>query len=242
MRVTTRGYDTCAVVGMMGGGGEVVTIVVPNDRDKENARASYSLSEKYQWLPAEFILAEKQYTYNQFVHQHNLAFKVCTLTCITPSATLSRSACLCSSVVSPDLRQYSLAARHWDSPMNCETAHDVWQNRPREHRGDKRVCKTSSSSSCNEGRDDDSLSTISNDACDEWCANNVTPVSRETGTHKRQETPPHVKLRGRTLKVIVKLANIALTPEKPDNNGGAWHVEGMGNEAIVATVIYYFSQ
>jgi len=42
--------------------------------------------------------------------------------------------------------------------------------------------------------------------------------------------------------VIVKLANIALTPERPDKNGGAWHVEGMGNEAIVATVIYYFSQ
>jgi hypothetical protein len=42
--------------------------------------------------------------------------------------------------------------------------------------------------------------------------------------------------------VIVKLANIVLTPEKPDYNGGAWHVEGMGNEAIVATAIYYFSQ
>jgi hypothetical protein len=54
--------------------------------------------------------------------------------------------------------------------------------------------------------------------------------------------PPYVNLRGRTLKVIVKLANIELTPEKPYYNGGAWHVEGMGNEAIVATAIYYHSQ
>ena len=54
--------------------------------------------------------------------------------------------------------------------------------------------------------------------------------------------PPYVNLRGRTLKVIVKLANIELTPEKPYYNGGAWHVEGMGNEAIVATAIYYYSQ
>lgn len=28
------------------------------------------------------------------------------------------------------------------------------------------------------------------------------------------------------LQVIVKLANIELTPEKPEYEGGAWHVEG----------------
>jgi hypothetical protein len=30
----------------------------------------------------------------------------------------------------------------------------------------------------------------------------------------------------RGLQVIVKLANIELTPEKPDYEGGTWHVEG----------------
>ena len=40
-------------------------------------------------------------------------------------------------------------------------------------------------------------------------------------------------------KVIVKLANIVLTPERPKYKGGAWHVEGMENEKIVATGIYY---
>ncbi len=50
-----------------------------------------------------------------------------------------------------------------------------------------------------------------------------------------------VNLKGRTLQVIVKLANIVLTPEKPKYPGGAWHVEGMLNERIVATGLYYYA-
>ncbi|KAH8809572.1 hypothetical protein DL96DRAFT_1821840 [Flagelloscypha sp. PMI_526] len=49
-----------------------------------------------------------------------------------------------------------------------------------------------------------------------------------------------VNLKGRTLQVIVKLANIHLTPEKPKYPGGNWHVEGMLNERIVSTGIYYY--
>lgn len=49
-----------------------------------------------------------------------------------------------------------------------------------------------------------------------------------------------VDVRDSQLKVIVKLANIHLTPEKPDYAGGTWHVEGTINEDIVATVLYYY--
>ena len=35
-----------------------------------------------------------------------------------------------------------------------------------------------------------------------------------------------VSLRGRTLQIIVKLANIVLTPAAPSYEGGSWHVEG----------------
>jgi hypothetical protein len=42
--------------------------------------------------------------------------------------------------------------------------------------------------------------------------------------------PPNFKdlygRKGRPLQVIVKLANIELTPEKPKYEGGTWHVEG----------------
>lgn len=49
-----------------------------------------------------------------------------------------------------------------------------------------------------------------------------------------------VDLRGRRLQVIVKLATIHLTPDKPEYPGGSWHVEGMMNERIVSTGIYYW--
>jgi hypothetical protein len=53
---------------------------------------------------------------------------------------------------------------------------------------------------------------------------------------------PHYgnSLRGKRLQVIVKLANIELTPDNPSYPGGSWHVEGMQNEKIVATGIYYY--
>ncbi|KAG8896516.1 hypothetical protein FRC01_011743 [Tulasnella sp. 417] len=53
-------------------------------------------------------------------------------------------------------------------------------------------------------------------------------------------------VQSKTVQVIVKLANIHLpfilsqTPEKPEYPGGSWHVEGMANERIVASGIYYY--
>ncbi|KAF8065186.1 hypothetical protein FPV67DRAFT_1696141 [Lyophyllum atratum] len=44
----------------------------------------------------------------------------------------------------------------------------------------------------------------------------------------------------RGLQVIVKLANIHLTPENPEYEGGTWHVEGQMNEHICASAIYYY--
>jgi len=36
-----------------------------------------------------------------------------------------------------------------------------------------------------------------------------------------------ISLKGRTLQVIVRLANIVLTPERPEYPGGKWHIEGL---------------
>ncbi|KKA25905.1 hypothetical protein T310_0108 [Rasamsonia emersonii CBS 393.64] len=44
------------------------------------------------------------------------------------------------------------------------------------------------------------------------------------------------------LQVIVKLANIHLTPEEPEYEGGSWHVEGQLNEHICATALLEFRQ
>ncbi|KAK6515952.1 hypothetical protein TWF281_004543 [Arthrobotrys megalospora] len=71
------------------------------------------------------------------------------------------------------------------------------------------------------------------------------PAEQLTGqlwSAPKPEVLEKVKLEGRTVKVIVKLANIVLTPEKPKYEGGRWHVEGMKNERIIATGIYYYQQ
>ncbi|KAL4966147.1 DUF4246 domain-containing protein [Aspergillus stella-maris] len=41
-------------------------------------------------------------------------------------------------------------------------------------------------------------------------------------------------------QIIVKLANIELTPENPRYEGGSWHIEGQLNERIAASAIYYY--
>ncbi|KAK6519409.1 hypothetical protein TWF281_003243 [Arthrobotrys megalospora] len=51
-----------------------------------------------------------------------------------------------------------------------------------------------------------------------------------------------VQLEGTTVKVIVKMATLILTPEKPRSTGGPWHVEALKNERIVAAGIYYYDQ
>lgn len=42
------------------------------------------------------------------------------------------------------------------------------------------------------------------------------------------------------IQVIVKLANVHLTPSKPRYEGGTWHIEGKLNEHICATALYYY--
>ncbi|KAJ3412266.1 hypothetical protein HDV05_001025 [Chytridiales sp. JEL 0842] len=54
-------------------------------------------------------------------------------------------------------------------------------------------------------------------------------------------TLPHLTLKeGSKLQVIVKLATIHLTPASPHYSGGAWHIEGMENEAIACTGLFYY--
>jgi hypothetical protein len=47
---------------------------------------------------------------------------------------------------------------------------------------------------------------------------------------------------GQGIQIIFKLANIHLSPEKPQYNGGSWHIEGALNEHICATALYYYDQ
>ncbi|MDF6022540.1 DUF4246 domain-containing protein [Streptomyces sp. JH34] len=80
------------------------------------------------------------------------------------------------------------------------------------------------------------------EAMDSWWETR-RPVVPDAPAFDPAELPDdsaRVDLRGRGLQVIVKLATIRLTPEKPEYPGGSWHVEGMLNERIVSTGIYYW--
>ncbi|CAD0113384.1 unnamed protein product, partial [Aureobasidium uvarum] len=80
-----------------------------------------------------------------------------------------------------------------------------------------------------------------------WRANMRTLALPEPKSYKPREVleEPLLDLRKEYadsgLQVIVKLANTYLTPDDPVWEGGSWHVEGLLNEHIVATAIYYFS-
>ncbi|KAJ7152942.1 hypothetical protein C8R46DRAFT_478738 [Mycena filopes] len=87
----------------------------------------------------------------------------------------------------------------------------------------------------------------SDDDEDEWyekfyaTVDKVLPEANEYAGRLLEGFKP-VDLRGRTVQCIIKLANIHLTPEKPEYAGGSWHVEGMMNESIVASGIYYYDE
>lgn len=74
----------------------------------------------------------------------------------------------------------------------------------------------------------------------EWVRNReILPVPIKT--FKAPKLPTKIfNLKGDKLQMIFKLANIELTPEKPKYGGGTWHVEGIDQERIVATGIYYY--
>jgi hypothetical protein len=63
---------------------------------------------------------------------------------------------------------------------------------------------------------------------DEWYDKKKfkTPDAREYDGGDLKVMEERISLKRRTLQVIVKLANIVLTPEKPHYPGGKWHVEG----------------
>lgn len=79
-------------------------------------------------------------------------------------------------------------------------------------------------------------------AQDDWWENRrpVIPDAPAFAPPELPDSSARVDLRGRRLQVIVKLATIHLTPGKSEYAGGSWHVEGMMNERIVSTGIYYW--
>ncbi|OSC97254.1 hypothetical protein PYCCODRAFT_1377542 [Trametes coccinea BRFM310] len=81
------------------------------------------------------------------------------------------------------------------------------------------------------------------DPWEKWARTEKWPFIPEPNAFSPPESDGRIEfdLNRRTVQVIVKLANIHLTPDNPKYPGGSWHVEGMANEKIVATGLYYYA-
>ncbi|KAF2802928.1 uncharacterized protein BDZ99DRAFT_468593 [Mytilinidion resinicola] len=77
---------------------------------------------------------------------------------------------------------------------------------------------------------------------EQWLHDTRVLVEPDAVAYNSLDKTPNVKMDFKEfskIQVIVKLATIHLTPEKPAYAGGSWHIEGQLNEHIAATALYY---
>ncbi|KAI0643487.1 hypothetical protein C8Q79DRAFT_183097 [Trametes meyenii] len=186
------------------------------DFEEYSNTTSFAISRLYQWLPTDFEISEsgeaKALQYINNLHPDRHRTLYPTL-----SSIVSRFVPLWERVLSDSLSP--------PAPLAVEVDPRMWY----EH---------------TEEPDWDDSSPDYQEKYDEWEDEHKWPVVPDPAPF----APPapsservEFQLKGRTVQVIVKLANIVLTPENPKYPGGSWHVEGMANENIVATGLYYYA-
>lgn len=221
-----------------GSGGQVLDLVHPSlfclvrdvsgapERAWQNPADRYSkyeFSERFQWLPTDVevgddgAVAFRSYVNNVHPEKHR------ELAAVLPDLF----ACM-----RPLLENVLTDLRH-PRPVRIEADPYGWYDSEPEY-PDK-------SAHGDDGAYEEALSAWE-EAQDDWWQNR-RPVVPDAPAFTPPEPPgesARVDLRGRSLQVIVKLATIHLTPDRPEYPGGSWHVEGMMNERIVSTGIYYW--
>ncbi|TFK72606.1 hypothetical protein BDN72DRAFT_815682 [Pluteus cervinus] len=198
-------------------------------------------SEKFQWLPCEVDISGEQakitsYINNLHPQKHTELYKIV-------EDVITRTIPLWNTTLT------SLRADRWRSrriPFDGPQFYPIRDFKRELPRREK-------------GEDPDDFE----DRLEEWIDENRRVIQPEPGTFTPRTVPsvPHVieeyllpsgelkpektvdlkrDYAHRGLQVIVKLANIHLTPENPEYPGGTWHVEGQRNERICASAIHYF--
>jgi len=167
---------------------------------------SYTISQKFQWLPSDFAVAEdgtvtlvSPYINNVHPQKH------VALESVIPKL-LERAIPLWERVLS-DMRRTLL-------PLRVGSEVD----------GSLPDCLFAESGTPDHDSDDEHITNR-----DAWLSKKdmKLPVAKEkySGDLDVMKAPT-VSLKGTTIQCIIKLANIVLTPEKPEYPGGKWHVEG----------------
>ncbi|MFI1379707.1 DUF4246 domain-containing protein [Embleya sp. NPDC020886] len=185
--------------------------------------SKYEFSEKYQWLPTDVDVSDggdvafRSYVNNVHPVKHR------ELAAVLPDL-FARMRPLLENVLT-DLRH--------PRPVRIEADPYGWYDSEPEH--------PNKSSYADDEAYAEALR-VWERAQDDWWENR-RPVIPDAPAFTPPELPDasaRVDLRGRRLQIIVKLATIRLTPARPEYPGGSWHVEGMMNERIVSTGIYYW--
>ncbi|MGW2106015.1 DUF4246 domain-containing protein [Streptomyces sp. NPDC001948] len=178
----------------------------------------YELSEKFQWLPTDVEVGDDgDVVFRSYVNNvHPVAHR--ELDSVLP-VLFARMRPLLENVLT-DLRH--------PRPLRIEADPYTWYDQAP---GNPDLIP-----------DDDDDAEARDRAMDDWWENRrpVVPDAPVFVPPASPEDSARVDLRGRRLQVIVKLATIHLTPDQPEYAGGSWHVEGMMNERIVSTGIYYW--
>ncbi|WP_030324589.1 DUF4246 domain-containing protein [Streptomyces flavochromogenes] len=192
-------------------------------KNPTNQYSKYEFSERFQWLPTDVDVDDDgDVTFRSYVNNvHPEAHR--ELASVLPDLFAR---------VRPLLENVLTDLRH-PRPVRIETDPWGWYGSAPQ-RPDKDAFS-------DEGAYNEALRVWGKEEDDWW--ENRRPVVPDAPGFTAPEVPDpsaRVDLRGRGLQVIVKLATIHLTPEKPEYSGGSWHVEGMVNERIVSTCIYYW--
>ncbi|KAH9923935.1 uncharacterized protein BXZ73DRAFT_50735 [Epithele typhae] len=181
--------------------------------------SDYAVSQAYQWLPTDFsVTADGEvtalgYINNAHPFRHRALYPVVTSLVARFVPMFER---VLSDALSPD----------YESPIH-ESPHEWY-----DHIGVP-------SPKWDPVVDHDSY----NKLWEAWTAEHRWPLIPEPDPFAPPSADGRVSftLKGRTVQAIVKLASVHLAPDKPTYPGGSWHVEGMANERIVATGLYYYA-
>jgi hypothetical protein len=209
-------------------------------------------SEKYQWLPSEFSVDEKgevtidSYINNLHPEKHAELYK-------TIAAVFQEFVPLFEKVlgniqnlhlrpnrdrvIKKDEAKPKIVLK-WGKKQtvnDCLQCTDVQCDRCRWADEDKKA-DSSPPSEDEEEEDDESCEY---DPSEEWFKTHEIVLDFKEYKEQYLKTVGQYSLKGKKLQVIVKAANIVLAPHTK-YSGGAWHVEGMKHEHIVATGIYYY--
>ncbi|MFH9572706.1 DUF4246 domain-containing protein [Streptomyces sp. NPDC017454] len=194
-------------------------------RNPTNSYSRYEFSERFQWLPTDVDVSDDgDVTFRSYVNNvHPEAHG--ELASVLPDL-FARMRPLFENVLT-DLRR--------PRPLRIEADPYGWYDESEEPE------EPDESSFSDEEAYEEAVQAWE-EACDDWWENRrpAVPDAPEFTPPESPDPSARVDLRGRRLQVIVKLATIHLTPDKPEYAGGSWHVEGMLNERIVSTGIYYW--